>query len=131
VSSKQAETTLKDPATRYWGWELLPLQGGLARLLNVPAPHTGALVQRVATGSAAEALGVRPGVVEMEILGQSFLIGGDILIGAMGISLGEDWEGLPRISEALAALMPGQAVTIEVLRGGERVTLRGAPPPSR
>ncbi len=129
VTSNQARATLEDPSTRYWGWELLPLEGALARILNVPPPHTGALVQRVATGSAAETLGVRPSVLEMEIAGQSFLIGGDILIGAMGMDFGEEFQQMPRILDAIQRLMPGQPVTLTVLRGGETVTLRGSPPP--
>lgn len=129
ITSNQARATLEDPSTRYWGWELLPLQGALAHILNIPPPHTGALVQRVATGSAAEALGIRPSILEMEIEGQSFLVGGDILIGAMGMDFGEGFENMPRIMDALQRLMPGQPVTVTVLRGGETVTLRGSPPP--
>jgi serine protease Do len=83
----------------------------------------------VATGSAAETLGIRPSVLEMEIAGQSFLIGGDIIIGAMGMDFGDGFEQMPRIMDAMQRLMPGQPVTLTVLRGGETVTLRGSPPP--
>jgi S1-C subfamily serine protease len=128
ITSNEAMATVRDPSVRYWGWELLPMEGALARLFNLPPPHTGALVQRVAAGSAAEAFGIRPGVLELDLGGLSFLVGGDVLIGAMGIPLGEGFENLSQIEEALDALMPGQAVTLTVLRGGEQVILRGRPP---
>ncbi len=128
VTSNEAMSTLNDPGTRYWGWELLPMEGTLARLFNLPPPHTGALVQRVAAGSAAEAFGIRPGVVELEVGGRTFLVGGDILLGAMGMPLGEGFSNLGQIDAALDGVMPGQAVTLTVLRGGEQIVLRGRPP---
>lgn len=128
VTSNQAMESVNDPSTKYWGWELLTMEGPLARLFNLPPPHTGAMVQRVAAGSAAEDFGIRPGVVELNLSGLSFLVGGDILIGAMGLPFGEGFSNLGQIQEALAALMPGQAATITVLRGGEQLVLRGRPP---
>lgn len=128
VTSNEAMSKLQDPSSRYWGWELMPLRGAMARLFNLPPPHAGALVQRVAAGSAAEAFGVHPGVVEVEMLGRTFLVGGDIIIGAMGMPLGEEFSNLPRIQSAVESLMPGQAVTIRILRGGQELVLRGRPP---
>ena len=85
-------------------------------------------MQREAAGSAAEAFGIRPGVIELDVAGRTFLVGGDIIIGAMGMPLGEGFSNLARIAAALDGTMPGQAVTLTVLRGGEQIVLRGRPP---
>lgn len=101
------------------------IDGKLAEALNVPQPR-GYLVERVAKGSMGERLGLRPGSMKATILGQEVVIGGDIILEVMGVIIGTgDYrEVQDRIWQAFAALKPGDAVTLKILRAGEVVTLR-------
>ena len=98
------------------------LSGRLAEVLNVPPPCVGLLVQRVASGSPAEHLGLKGGTARATICGEELVVGGDIILVAAGIPLAAP-NNLPLIRERITSLAPGEAMTLIVLRGGTTVTL--------
>jgi len=57
---------------------------------------------------------------------ESFLVGGDVILSVMGISIA-DADGATRIRDALSARKPGEPVSVIVLRGGKRLELQGVP----
>lgn len=123
VSANDARAILLEGPSVWTGLESTPVTGALAALLNVPPPGGGILVRSVAIGSLAESLGLRPSTIPVSILEQEMLLGGDIILNVQGISIGAELEGLPAIGEAIAALQPGEMVTLMVLRGGQQVEL--------
>ncbi|MCK5650718.1 MAG: trypsin-like peptidase domain-containing protein, partial [Gemmatimonadetes bacterium] len=123
VSANTAHQVLREGPSIWSGLEGVPLTGLLAELLNVPPPGGGLLVQRVAYGSIAEILGLRPSTIPVQIAGEEVTIGGDIILSVQGIPVGAELEGTDAILEAVAALPSGATLTVEVLRGGRRVEL--------
>jgi S1-C subfamily serine protease len=121
VTSNMARALLLDRRSFWSGVQGFVLRDDLAKIFNVPQP-TGVLVQRVAAGSPAERTGLRAGTQKATIDGQTFLVGGDIILSIGGIPAGE-----PGSRERIAALRkllgPGATLTTVVLRDGQRVEL--------
>jgi serine protease Do len=128
VSANAARQVLLEEPGIWTGVEGLPVTGVLAALLNVPPPGGGLLVQGVAAGSPAAALGIQPSTVPVEIAGESLQIGGDIILAVQGIQLGAELEGWDRIQRAISGLPRGSAVTVTVLRAGQVMQLSGVLP---
>lgn len=104
----------------FWsGIEGIVLDGPLAKAFNVPQT-AGLLLQKVAKDSPAEKLGLRHGTLEATIDGKPLLIGGDILLKVQGIPIIGDLASYKLIRERVGALGPGDTITVEVLRGGEK-----------
>lgn len=99
----------------------------VASLADVPAavrgaldlPAEGLVVTALASGSAAEAAGLRGPTFEANVEGTTFPAGGDVLLRADGVALrrGED---LQRI---VFAKGEGDVVTLEVWRNGDTRTV--------
>ena len=123
VAANTARQVLLEERTLWTGLEGVSLTGPLAALLNVPPPGGGILVQKVASGSAAEALGLRPGTIPSSIAGKELLLGGDILLAFEGIPVGSALEGIGEMRRVAASLPPGSAVTVTVLRAGRTIEL--------
>ncbi len=122
TSNTAREVLLEEP--HFWtGLDGLPTTGLLGHLLNVPPSVGGVLVQRVAHGSIASDVGLRPGTILAQIAGEEIKLGGDILVAVQGIPLGAEFENVPQIRETIGRLPPGAEVRMTVLRGGERVDL--------
>ncbi len=87
----------------------------LAEELDLDA-DTGALVAEVSAGSPADDAGVRGSDQEIEFQGRRIQVGGDVIVAVDGEELvGE--SDLPRL---IARLDPGDEVTLEIIRDGER-----------
>ncbi len=121
VTSKTASTLLIDRAGFWTGMEGFLLEGDMARIFNVPQA-TAILVQRVAEKSPAAKAGLRPGTYRAVIEDEEILLGGDVILGAMGIPLSET-KAYDKIYTLLSGLKPGESATVTVLRDGERKTL--------
>src|SRR5437764_12007183 len=67
----------------YLGVAAQPVSPSLARLFNLPVSH-GLLVQAVTPGSAAARAGLRAGSTPVLIQGESYALGGDIIVDADG-----------------------------------------------
>jgi len=128
VAANTARQVLLEQASIWTGLEGKPVAGALAALLNVPSPGGGILVQKVAAGSAAEALGLRPSTIPVEVAGESMLLGGDIILAVQGIAVGPLLGGWEDIRAAVAGLPPGANITVVLLRAGQLVELTGALP---
>ena len=123
VSVNAARQVLEGGRSVWTGLEATTIQGPLAALLNVPPPGGGILVQKVAIGSIAESLGLRPSTVPIAIAGEEVLIGGDIILSVEGIAVGGMLEGLDPITEAVVGVAPGETLSMVVLRGGVQIEL--------
>jgi serine protease Do len=128
VSANAARQVLLEEPGIWTGVEGVPVTGALAALLNVPPPGGGLLVQGVAAGSPAAALGLRPSTVPIEIAGESLLIGGDIVLAVQGIDLGAELGGWDTIQRTISRLPAGADVSVTVLRAGRVLELSGTLP---
>jgi len=121
VTANTARTLLLERDPVWSGMDGVYLTGEMARAFNVSGP-AGLLVQRVAAGSLAANLGLEPGWIEATVDGKPMLLGGDILVGAMGVRLG-DAASDDLIRERLGALEKGGTVRVTILRAGVEVEL--------
>ena len=90
----------------------------LARRLRVPAGSL--LLGEVVPGGPADRAGLRGGTREEFIQGTGVRLGGDVLVGLDGKKIRSSED----LQEVLGNRKPGDIVTAEVLRGGQRETLR-------
>jgi serine protease Do len=121
VTSNQVRELLLEQRAFWNGLNGYWVQGSLARLLNIPQAR-GLIVQGMAAGSPAARIGLRAGTVEVNIAGETLILGGDVILSVEGISFADN-DGYQRIRQHLGGLNPGDSVTISVLRAGERVSL--------
>jgi serine protease Do len=128
VTSKVARQLLEQKS--FWsGVGGYMLSGDLAKVFNLPPPGAGLLVQRVAAGSPAEKIGLKGGSTRATIGDDDILVGGDIILSVMGISVA-DPAALGLIRQKLAELEANSPVQVTVLRGGKVVTLTGTAQPA-
>lgn len=120
VTSNTARQMLIDRRPFWSGMESFYIAGDLAAALNLTT--RGMLIQRIAEGSLAERLGLRPGVIPAIIGEQQLLLGGDLIIGAMGVDLVED-NGYERIIDKMEKLQRGDVLSVSILRAGKREEL--------
>ena len=121
VSINTASELLLKQKSVWTGLEAYLVSGPLAKALNVPQ-EAGLLIQRVADESPGDKLGLRPGVIPVEIGGKRLLLGGDIVLEVEGIPVSTDLEHTCQIRQRVAGLSNGD-IEMKVLRGGEIVNL--------
>jgi S1-C subfamily serine protease len=73
----------------------------------------GVLVEEVQAGSGASKAGVKAGTTEVTVAGESYRLGGDIIVKANGQPVAD----LASLRDVVAALEPGDTVMLEVYRG--------------
>jgi len=121
VTSRVARQLLEQKS--FWsGLNGYTLSGDLAQVFNVPPPGVGLLVQRIAAGSPAERIGLKAGATRASIGEEDLVVGGDIILSVLGISLAEP-SALTVIRQKITDLRTGDPVTVTVLRGGKVITL--------
>lgn len=137
VTSNMARKLLIEQRSIWSGMEGHLLRGEMAKLFNVPQP-AGVLVQRVASGSIAAHLGLRPGTVPATIGDESMLLGGDIILEVQGVTIEGGIDTYERIRARIQELKDRDKIVIKVLRGGEVLELSNfffpdlfVPPPVR
>ncbi len=123
VTSNMARRVLLQEPPFWIGADVLPITGALAALLNVPRPGAGLLVQRVASGSLAERLGLVRSTIPVSIAEEELPLGGDIILGATGIPLGDKLSNSERIIAELQRAPEGGTVTVRILRQGQSLEL--------
>jgi serine protease Do len=127
VTSNMARQLLFTEPSVWSGVEGYLLKGDLARSFNIPAPGVALLVQRVATGSPAERLGIRGGSLMAAIGEDELVLGGDAILAVEGVTLGSA-NAYENIRRRLSAIAPGGSIRVAVLRRGEIVELTGLVP---
>jgi len=110
----------------YLGLSASPDSPSLARLFDLPVSH-GLLVQSVAPGSGARKAGLRAGTRPVLVAGESFSLGGDIIVAVDGQSVATEAQ----LRDVLAEHEAGDRLSLTLYRGSKRmkvfVTL-GKPP---
>jgi S1-C subfamily serine protease len=95
-----------------------PVTPEIARLFRLSAKR-GLLVATVQPGSGAAAAGLRAGTNTAVVSGESWPVGGDLIVSADGVPL----SSIDQLRDLIAAKNPGQSISLEVYRGTEKLTL--------
>jgi S1-C subfamily serine protease len=90
----------------------------------------GVLVERIILGSGAEQAGLQGGTAQVVVAGESYRLGGDLIVTAGG----QDAASTERLREIVAEHKPGDTLSIEYYRGSDRRSAdvklgRQSPPP--
>jgi S1-C subfamily serine protease len=97
-----------------------------AKVLNVPPPGEGMLIQRVAKNSPAALIGLKGGTTRATIGGENLVLGGDIILEVQGIPF--SIKNYKKIRD-LMTLGPADAIRVKILRGGEQLELKAVTSP--
>ena len=82
------------------------------------------LVQRVAVGSIAYRLGIRPGKIPVKIGDSDLLIGGDILLAVQGKAISSDVQETCEIRENIGKTGKKGELVFRILRDGKLLDLK-------
>jgi S1-C subfamily serine protease len=102
----------------FLGIRVQSLTPGIAKLFRLPASH-GLLVASVQPGSAASKAGLRAGKQQVTVSGETYPLGGDLLVGIDGAPL----LTLDQLRDVISRKQPGDKVTLEIYRGDNRMSL--------
>jgi serine protease Do len=122
ASSNMAQEMLLEQPPVWLGADIVMLSEDMAAALNA-GQKSGMLVQKVATGSMADRLGIKPGYIPAEVGGVEVMLGGDIITSVNGIEVQGSKSGLTRLFRDYRRVQPGDKLTIEILRRGAPVEL--------
>jgi S1-C subfamily serine protease len=96
------------------GLRVQPVDRALADLFGLPVDR-GLLVESVEPDGAAAAAGLRGGTTQVVVAGESYTLGGDLIVAIDG----RPAESPDDLRAALARREPGDRVTVEIWRGGQ------------
>ncbi len=95
-----------------------PVTPQIARLFRLPASR-GLLVASVEPGSSAAQAGLRAGTQQVTVSGETYPLGGDLIVAADGVPL----SSLDQLRDQISRKQPGESLSLEVWRGDSRQTL--------
>jgi S1-C subfamily serine protease len=102
----------------YLGIEAVPVSESLARSFDLPCSY-GLIVQSVTHGSAAAGAGLRAGATSVVVAGESYRLGGDIIVAANGVPV----TGEAQLREAIQTMKPGDRLSLQIWRGRTKETV--------
>ena len=112
-------------AHAYLGVFTAPVTPRLSQLFHLPS--SGLLVSSVDKGSGAAKAGIKGGTTKVIVEGESYTLGGDVIVGVDGKQIAQ----FEQLRDAIARKKPGDKVKIELIRNGSKktvtVTLTQAP----
>jgi S1-C subfamily serine protease len=90
----------------------------IANVFHFPVSH-GVLVATVKPGTGAAKAGVHGAKTQAVVAGESWPIGGDLIVKAEGVTI----DSLERLRQVIASKKPGDALSLELYRGTKKITL--------
>ena len=102
----------------FLGIRVQAVTADVAKLFRLPAAH-GLLVASVQPGSAAANAGLRAGKQQVTVSGETYPLGGDLIVGADSAPL----MTLDQLRDVISGKQPGDNVALVIYRGGTRMTL--------
>jgi len=89
------------------------------QLVRLPLTQ-GFMVESVDPDSPAEKAGLKGGILDVQIAGQEFLMGGDIITKINGVAISDSEE----LIEILRGISVGTNINLSIFRAGEERTIR-------
>ena len=102
----------------FLGIVAVPVTSQLAHLFNLPT-STGLLVQQVTPGSGAAKAGLAAGRTSVVVEGESYLLGGDIIVSANAEPVSSQIE----LRDMIARAKPGDHISLRVYHGAKAKTI--------
>ena len=99
----------------YLGISGQSVSADVARTYNLPTRY-GVLVATVSSGSGADKAALEPGDNEVVVAGETYVLGGDIIVAIDGMSI----SSVEELRDAIAAHEPGQKVRLTVFRDAKK-----------
>jgi S1-C subfamily serine protease len=103
----------------FLGISAAPITKDLARVFRLPVAR-GLLVQSVQPGSGAAKAGIEAGSTQVVLAGESYSLGGDIVVQADGSPV----ASLTRLRDIVAAKKPGDTIRLVIYRNGKKKEIR-------
>ena len=100
------------------GIEARAITPSIARLFRLPVQR-GLLVSTVCANSGASTAGVRGATQQVTVAGDTWPLGGDIIVEADGAPVGS----IDTLRQIIALKKPGQTVQLRIVRGTKDITL--------
>ena len=100
------------------GISAVPITRDLARVFRLPVSK-GLLVQSVQPGSGAAKAGLKAGTTQVVLAGESYNLGGDIIVEAGGAPV----ASLDRLRDVVAGKKPGDKLQLKVYRGSKQTSV--------
>jgi len=100
------------------GVSAIAVTSDIAKSFNLPVTK-GLVIQTVNEGSGAAGAGLKAGSEQAVIAGESFRMGGDVIVSADGKSV----ETIDDLRDVVASHKPGDKIELEIYRGGEKKTV--------
>jgi len=100
------------------GIEAKQLTPDIAHLFHLPVTQ-GILVAHVQRGTGAADAGVKAGTTQVTVAGESWPIGGDIIVSVDGVPT----PTLDRLRDTIASHKPGDTIKLVVYRGQSKTTI--------
>jgi S1-C subfamily serine protease len=91
----------------------------VAKAFRLPV-KSGVIVEEVQQGSGAAKAGLKGGTTDVTVAGESYKLGGDIIVEANGIPV-RDLSGL---RDVVNSLEPGDTITLKVYRNNKQLTIK-------
>jgi S1-C subfamily serine protease len=101
------------------GISATPITRDLARVFRLPVSK-GLLVQSVQPGSGAASAGLKAGTTPVVLAGESYNLGGDIIVQADGTPI----ASLNRLRDVVASKKPGDKIRLVIYRAGKKTTVQ-------
>jgi S1-C subfamily serine protease len=102
----------------FLGVKVQAVTSDVARLFRLPATH-GLLVASVQRGSAAAKAGLRAGTHQVTDAGETYPLGGDLIVAADGVRL----SSLDQLRDVISNKQPGDRLALEIWRGDRKMPL--------
>ena len=101
-------------AHAYLGVETAPITPELTKLYHLPA--SGLIIQAVVGGGPAKRAGLAGGSTNVVVNGESYRLGGDVIVGVDGAPV----SAFEQLRDAIARKQPGDTLKLEVVRNGSK-----------
>jgi S1-C subfamily serine protease len=101
-------------AHAYLGIETAPITAELTKLYHLPA--SGLIIQAVVGGGPAKRAGLAGGSTNVVVNGESYRLGGDVIVGVDGAPV----SAFEQLRDAIARKQPGDTIKLEVVRNGSK-----------
>jgi S1-C subfamily serine protease len=102
----------------FLGVRVQAVNSSVAKLFRLHSAH-GLLVAGVEPGSAAAQAGLRAGKQAVTVSGETYQLGGDLIVAVDGVQL----MSLDQLRDVIANKQPGDKLSLEIWRGDQHLTL--------
>ena len=102
----------------YIGISAKPIDSSVVQQFHLPTAR-GLLVDTVQSGTGAAKAGLRGHTQQVTVQGDTWPVGGDIIVAADGVPV----SSIAALRDAIAAKSPGDTVKLQVIRGTKKMTV--------